>query len=264
MTDVLDRDDLLSTQEVRPKITIVEETAQAVCPDCGASFKGPLRNAALGRHRSSKHGIKGQSDRNTRRTAPKSGQRRPRRNGTARPASSPTAGAASVPSRSRRRPLGQGIADVIEKVAQMAGNVNPATGNALVFAAPALGNSVDGVVAGTFVDKRLLQPAAAGSEKWGKLAGAAGLPMMVFAISMQPALAVVLESELRRAMVVCLRERVTTLKRQRAEERKVTDALEELAELDPELAKSPDPIGLMLQQILAPILEGQAAGEPSA
>lgn len=244
MTDVLTNpfsppaeDEMFSPNETRPKITIEQAPATASCPECGASFTGPLRNPALGRHRKAKHGVAGTSKARSAKKTPAS----PRK---------PTAGStrtATTGASSRRRPLGEGLGDVIEKLAGVFANVNPPAGNALAFAAPALGASVDGVVAGTFVDKKVLQPLSNGSEKWGKLAGAAGLPFMALAVSMQPQLFSVLEGEMRKAMVVCLRERVKILKKRRDEERKVTDALAELAELDPELAASPDPIGAMLQ-----------------
>lgn len=246
-------DDLLSPKEPTPKISApAAPPAEAKCPECGSSFTGPFRNRLLGAHRKAKHGVAG--------TAKPKRATKKAADAPSRPRSSPRSTTSSAGATSRRRPLGEGIGDVLEKVAGLFGNVSPAAGNALAFAAPALGASIDGVVAGTYVDKRVLQPAAAGSEKWGKLAGAAGLPVMVLAVSMQPAMYTVLEGEMRKAMVVCLRERVMVLKKRRAEEKKVTDALAELAELDPELAASPDPIGDLLRGIFAPMMqtEGEA------
>lgn len=247
-----DEEELFSPKESTPKISApASPPAEAKCPECGSSFTGPFRNRLLGAHRKAKHGVAGTSK-------PKGATKRPadatRPRSPSRSSSTSSAGTAS----GRRRPLGEGLGDILEKVAGVFANVNPPAGNALAFAAPALGNSIDRVVAGTYVDKKLLQPAASGSEKWGALAGAAGLPVMVLAVSAQPALFGVLEGEMRKAMVVCLRERVVVLKKRRAEEKKVTDALAELAELDPELANSDDPIGDLLRGIFVSVTQADA------
>ena len=159
----------------------------------------------------------------------------------------------------RRRPVGELLGDVIEKLAVMAGAFNPPGARALAFASPALGGSLDKVVAGSYIDKRVLQPLVGGTEKWATLASAAGLPFMVMAVSMQPQLFPVLETQMRAAMVVCLEERVRVLKKRRVQEKNVTKILGELKGIDDELAQSEDPIGDLLQGFFAGFVQEEAA-----
>ena len=160
------------------------------------------------------------------------------------------AGKETVPPTPRRRPVGDLLGELIEKLAVLAGSFNPPGARALAFASPALGNSLDGIVAGTMIDKRVLQPLTAGTEKWATLASALGLPMMVAAVSLQPELFPVLETQMRAAMVVCLDERVKVLRKRRGKEQNVAKALSALVELDPQFAESADPIGDLLHGFL--------------
>jgi hypothetical protein len=160
------------------------------------------------------------------------------------------AGKELIPPSPRRRPVGELLGELIEKLAVLAGSFNPPGARALAFASPALGSSLDGIVAGTMIDKRVLQPLTAGTEKWATLASALGLPMMVAACSMQPELFPVLETQMRAAMVVCLDERVKVLKKRRGKEQNVAKALAALVELDPQFAESADPIGDLLHGFL--------------
>jgi hypothetical protein len=157
------------------------------------------------------------------------------------------AGKEPVPPSPRRRPVGELLGELIEKLAVLAGSFNPPGARALAFASPALGSSLDGIVAGSMIDKRVLQPLTAGTEKWATLASALGLPMMVAACSMQPELMPVLETQMRAAMVVCLEERVKVLKKRRKKETDVARILSELAVIDSQFAESADPIGELLQ-----------------
>ena len=135
---------------------------------------------------------------------------------------------------------------MIEKLAVLIGSVNPPGARALIFASPALGSSIDSIVAGSPIDKRILQPLTVGAEKWATLASALGLPMMVAAVSLQPELRVVLEPQMRAAMVVCLDERVKVLKKHRKKEQDMAKTLADLVEMDPQFAESKDPIGDLL------------------
>ena len=155
------------------------------------------------------------------------------------------------------------LGELIEKLAVLAGQFNPPGARALAFASPALGASLDGIVAGTIVDKRLLQPLTAGTEKWATLASALGLPMMVAAVSMQPELFPVLETQMRAAMVVCLEERVKVLRKRRKKETDIAKVLAELAVIDSQFAESEDPIGDLLSGffVVPAVPEGEPGGE---
>jgi len=215
-TDLVEVDDLLSDREVMPSVATT-----------------PI--LAVGKPRAEKKRAAGSSPVATKRAAhPK---------GAAGKDSSP------LPS-PRRRPVGDLLGELIEKLAVLAGSFNPPGARALAFASPALGSSLDGIVAGTMIDKRVLQPLTAGTEKWATLASALGLPMMVAAVSLQPELFPVLETQMRAAMVVCLDERVKVLKKRRGKEQNVAKALAALVELDPQFAESADPIGDLLHGFL--------------
>jgi hypothetical protein len=178
------------------------------------------------------------------------------------PSPKSVAGREAVTPSPRRRPVGELLGEVIEKLAVLAGSVNPPGARALVFASPALGSSLDGIVAGSMIDKRILQPLTIGTEKWATLASALGLPMMVAACSLQPELMPVLETQMRAAMVVCLDERVKVLKKHRGKEQNVAKLLVELKAMDPQFADSEDPIGDLLAGFfeMPPIPEGEPSG----
>jgi hypothetical protein len=230
-TDVIVVDDLLSDREVMPSV----KTTPVL---------------TIGPPKAVKH-----SDSSTEKRAPTA-----KRAASARPKGAAGKDSSPLPS-PRRRPVGDMLGELIEKLAVLAGSFNPPGARALAFASPALGSSLDGIVAGTMIDKRVLQPLTAGTEKWATLASALGLPMMVAAVSMQPELFPVLETQIRAAMVVCLDERVKVLRKRRHKEQDVAKALSALVELDPQFAESQDPIGDLLHGFLE--MPAVPEGEPS-
>lgn len=146
----------------------------------------------------------------------------------------------------RRRPLGDSLARVILQVGRMVNTlVDPPTGAAIMFEAGALGAAVDGVIAGTFIDKPL-QKGAAVAERFEPLVPLVMLPAMTFMLSKNPAMSGVLEGELREALEDVLAQSLPLLRQRAARTRMTVDALKELKMLDPALADSDDPVGDIL------------------
>ncbi len=237
MTSLLDEADLLSDKEIQPSLA----TAPAI-------VVGKPTNEKMAKAWATR-----------RANAAKAGTTPPKKAPAKRVAARGEIDGAPAP---RRRPVGELIGDVLEKVAVIAGNFNPPGARALAFASPALGRSLDGIVAGSPIDKRVLQPLTAGTEKWATLASALGLPFMVMAVSMQPELKTVLEPQIRAAMVVCLEEQVKVLKKRRAREKDVTKLLGELANIDDSFKDSKDPIGELLDGFFAGMPEPETVPEP--
>lgn len=247
MTDLLtEEDELLSQTESVPVAAVEPSKIGLECPECGAT-KGKmglpfLTKAALGTHRATIHGVYSEDPKKQRkRAAPK---KSPAKN-VSRETSRPT-----TPRTPTRRPLGESLARIILQVGRIVNSIEPPTGAAIMFEAGALGEAVDKLVAGTFIDKPL-QKGASVAEKFEPLVPLVTMPAMVFMLSHNPALESVLEGELREALEDVLVQSLPLLRRRATRTKQTVDALAELKVIDPNLASSDDPIGDILHDFFA-------------
>ena len=240
--------DLLSDKEKAPKHdprpTVVHE-ATANCPECGASFRGTMRNAHLGMHRRHKHGIAGSST-STKKKVP----------------AKKAAKAAKAPLTERvRTPLPEGkrrkpASDIIRRlfmtgskvVAVMPGQEPVAA--CLAFESAAAGAAIDKAVVGSFIDRLVIQKLAGASERWEGLSSVVALPVCVVLVTRYPSLFATLEDDMREAVEDILITSLPTLQRKAERQRKAVGALSELMKVSPELANSQDPIGEVMRGFL--------------
>lgn len=132
------------------------------CPDCDFVAKpGPMARMSLGRHRKWKHNTPGKTA-GPKKAAPK-----------AKKESAPKV--ASAPVRSARRSAARLLVPVWNVVA---GAVPGRAGAVMAWEAPAAGPVLDKALAGTIVDRILLQRLAREEDKWGDVFSLAILPVV--------------------------------------------------------------------------------------
>lgn len=249
MTDLLDDvDEILSSREVLPTPAApARESALKTCPECGTSKNKLgvpfLTQAQVNTHRASTHGYRNPEATPKKKVAKK--ETAPKAPAAERTRSAPV----------RRRPLGESLARVILQLGRVINAVEPPTGAAIMFEAGALGEAIDKAIAGSPLDKPL-QKAAGVSERFEPLVPLVTMPAMVFMISKTPALQGMLEGELREALEDVLVQSLPLLKKRAQRTKATVDALAELSMLDPEMAKSTDPIGDLLESFFGAM--GQA------
>ena len=229
-------EDLLSAHEVVPKHLKAEPEPEP-CPYCDKTFKaGGFGRAHLANHIKYTHKDK----------APlkKTPLAKPK---PKLPKSAAVAKAVPEPKAKARKPAGENLSLLVSGGAQFAAKSGYVPlANALMFEAPAAGQAIDLAIAGTFVDRKIVQPLVGGAEKWEALGAVITLPVMVQLISVYPGLQADFEPQLRRAAEEILILSVPTIRKKVERDRKVVDALAELGHLDPAIAADPDPIGSII------------------
>jgi hypothetical protein len=225
--EVVEPEDLLTPNEVAPKE--VKTKPEYVCELCGKVYKGIIGKANLGNHIKYKHS--GEVLEKQRKALPKT--------------------KAAIKAVEDAKKTRHDTADTISLVVTGAAQFAAKTGmlplaNTLLFEAPAAGVAIDRAVAGTFVDKKVLQPLAGGAEAWGAVGAIVSLPVMVHLVSLHPNLAVALEGQMRSAAEEILILSVPTMKKKAVKNAKLIEALVELGKLSPEIAADPDPVGSLI------------------
>ena len=250
LTGVLDGDesptntaeDLLSAHEVVPKQAKAEPETEP-CPYCDKTFKaGGFGRAHLANHIKHTHPDKAP----LKKTPPANGKPQ-------LPKSAAVAKAVPEPKAKARKPAGENLSLLVSGGAQFAAKSGYVPlANALMFEAPAAGQAIDLAIAGTFVDRKIVQPLVGGAEKWEALGAVITLPVMVHLISVYPGLQSAFEPQLRRAAEEILILSVPTIRKKVERDRKVVDALAELGHLDAAIAADPDPIGSIIGGFFGP------------
>jgi len=250
LTGVLDGDesptdtaeDLLSAHEVVPKHLKAEPETES-CPYCDKTFKaGGFGRAHLANHVKYSH----KDEAPLKKTPP--AKPKPKL-----PKSAALAKAVPEPKAKARKPAGENLSLLVSGGAQFAAKSGYVPlANALMFEAPAAGQAIDLAIAGTFVDRKIVQPLVGGAEKWEALGAVITLPVMVHLISIYPGLQSAFEPQLRRAAEEILILSVPTIRKKVERDRKVVDALAELGHLDPAIAADPDPIGSIIAGFYGP------------
>jgi hypothetical protein len=242
MVDMTIDADLMSTNESVPSAPKAPAAgpASVTCHYCPESFEGGTRWFARGRHEKAKHNEEWAASK-------KPGAKKPaaKKPATKRVAAAkkPTGGT------TKRVSAADSLSDNIGRAARMLGAMNPAMSRALVFSAPATGQAIDEVVAGTIVDK-VIQPFAKAADKWDRLGGVLSFPILFAIVSAKPDLLPMLEDDLREATIDVLIASIPTLIKKKAREKQAFDALARLGEVDERYRTAADPVGLMLRDLL--------------
>ena len=261
MTDLLrgvddTLDSMTSQSETAPKAAPAEAPA-TTCRYCSKTFDtfGPARFFQRGAHEKKEHhkewlaakaGVKP--------TAKKAAPKKPN---VSRETSKVTV-------KSKRIPAADTIATNLSRVGRMVARTsvsNIPIGNALDFSSAATGAAVDTLVAGTIVDRLVIQKVAGVADKWEKVGGVLAFPVLVAVISRNPALFPVLESELREATLDVIIASIPSMQKKAAKERQAVDALSKLRAVDPRYAEAADPILLILQDIFGAPIQAGDGGE---
>jgi len=103
---------------------------------------------------------------------------------------------------------------------------SPAAQRAIAWQAPGAGRALDQALAGSFVDRLLLQKAASAQDKYTPLMSLVGLPVMLALCEKNPALFPVLHGQMRSAISYSIEAALDAA----AEEKKRQDKLREKAE----------------------------------
>jgi hypothetical protein len=228
-------DDLLSAHEVVPK-AVKAEVKIYTCDICRKIYaKGPdhIRRTNLANHMRHQHKDAAPAKAKAVANLPKSAV---------------AAKATPEPKPKARKPAGENLALLVSGGAQLAassGHIPLA--QALAFEAPAAGQAIDTAIAGSFIDRKIVQPITGGAEKWEAVGACLTLPLMVHLISVYPQMQGPLLPHLRRAVEDVLVLSVPTIRKRVEKDRKLAEALEELGHLDKTIADDPDPVGSILE-----------------
>jgi len=236
--------EILSTHETAPKASKTPAPSNSnQCHYCHETFEGAARAVKRGYHEKQKHREEWEANRSP--VAKKAAKRTAKR---VIPPKEPVTGPVA---KAKRISAAETIATNIGRVARILNGMDEPLSRALVFSAPATGQAIDEFVAGTVVDRVVVQRFATISDKWERLGGVIAFPILVAVISRNPALFPVLENELRDATIDVLIANIPTLEKQKAREGKAIAALRKLGQIDERFATSTDPIGLILRDLFA-------------
>lgn len=217
----------------------VANVASLTCRYCPEIFEGTTRAWTRGRHEKAQHRALWEAAK----VAPK-----PKAKKAAKAA--PAAKKAPAPRPAAKRiPAGEAIGRNVARIGKMLGTIDPPMAKALVFSASATGAAADELIAGTIVDRVVVQRFAGVADKWERLGGVLAFPVLVAVISRNPNLLPVLEDDLRDATLDVIIASMPTYEKQAQREKKAVDALRRLGQIDERYAASDDPIGLILQDL---------------
>lgn len=180
-----------------------------------------------------------------------------------------------APPKGRRIPAGDVLTSVVSILGagMMQTGLSVPTGRALRLEASLLGSELDTAVAGTIVDRQLVQPLVKTKGRFEHIAPLVALPMMTFMLDKNPAMLPTVYPLLRATMMQMLPDLVKAKKREIADEEKLREAAKELGELDPELAEmfgaDVDPIDVLIQSLFPQppepvVMEPGSAWNPDA
>ena len=122
-----------------------------------------------------------------------------------------------------------------------------ALGQYLQWNAPATAEVIDENVRDTFIDKKFLQPLAAGKDKVGAVGGVVAPPLLIFAIEANPNLLGTLYPALYMAIEASLDSLLPAKKRAEARAKKRADAIRE--SFGPDLPAGVDPVASMIESL---------------
>lgn len=162
---------------------------------------------------------------------------------------------ADAPKTSERPPKGAGrrtsTAETISDAWQGLGGVAMRTGHAplgryLQWQSPAAGELLDQAISGTFIDKKLLQPAVRARGRFDVVAAVVGPPAIILAIEANPNRAPVLLPVLKQSIRSSLPTILPAMKKAAAREEKVNASVREMF---PDIPEGVDPVDLVIDQL---------------
>lgn len=137
--------------------------------------------------------------------------------------------------------------------------VSPAGGMALKLEAPLLGPALDKAVAGTIVDKAVIQPLVKTKGKFDEVAPLVMFPALVAVLERSPAMLPQVYPFLRMAIVPMLDQLVVSMRKQALEEEKLRAAAAELSAMSPEFAamfeSGSEPVDAILEFVIGRKIE---------
>jgi hypothetical protein len=280
----------------------------ATCPECEAEFEGGWAFARLGTHRKKEHGVMPGGKEAPTVTDPAGAGDLPQETGTgagdqlfpdsqAPPERKPGKSEKPAPERGTIRNLfakkakepqaktterkprltfrRQSTAPLFEFVWGQAGQglmmtgVDVPVGRVLTLQAPMVGDVLDEAIKGTAVDK-IIQPFVRQGDRAKLIAAVVLPPLCVGLIERNPELAEPLAPVLRAVMMPMLVELAASLKKAKAQEQKMVEALADLGELFPQelLAEAKkrgqSPVDLIIESFFAPSPQPQNNGSAPA
>jgi hypothetical protein len=119
-------------------------------------------------------------------------------------------------------------------------------GRYLTWQAPAAGEILDDALKGTFVDKKIVQPAVKARGSLDALAAVLGPPAIIFAIERNPQRASVLLPALKSSIRSSLPTLLPAMKKSQDREKKIDEAVREMF---PDLPPDVDPVDEILEQM---------------
>lgn len=153
----------------------------------------------------------------------------------------------------KRKPAAEIYGIPFEIGAEIAAIANkPATATMLAIQSPYAGHILDQALAGTIVDRVLVQPAARGQDRFGALMAVFAPPLIVMSIERNPQRAPALVPLLKRSLRMSAPFIAEGLKKKRIEEEKLQSVIEELYPTAPEGSTALD---VMIMEILAPLMQ---------
>ena len=252
MTDVLNHtnplDDLVSENETKPKAA-EKAPPSSDCRYCPKVFTGGARFVQRGLHEKRDHNEEWLKAKAT-------GEKPKKKAAKKAPAARPVGAA-----KGKRIAAGESIAQAVSLASQLVVRVDGPMGRALHFSAPATGEAIDELIAGTVVDRVVVQKFAGAADRWEKVGGVIAFPILIALVSRNLELFPVLEDQLRSATVDVITASIPTLEKKRNREKKAADSLRRLGEVDARFANSDDPILLFLQDIFNPPEATETRGE---
>jgi hypothetical protein len=233
-------DDALSTAETKPQAA-KPEPKSTKCRYCTETFEGQWGSARRGMHEKKVHPDEW--------TRAKAGVKPAKKVAKKAPAAKKPITGPVTQAKGRRIPAAESIGRNLGRLGKLVGNVDGPLGRAIAFSAPATGDAVDELVAGTVVDRVVIQRFAGAADKWEKFGGVVAFPVLIALVSRNPQLFIPLEDDLREATLDVIIASIPTFEKQAAKERKAVDALARLKKVDERYANSDDPIKLILEDI---------------
>ena len=177
----------------------------------------------------------------------------------------PSSGPVLPPTHEKRpsiSPKRMPAADLIESGWAVMGGIvsrspmHTALGRYLQWQAPATGNVLDKALAGTMVDRKLVQPAVRAHDNLGAIGAILGPPLLIWSIERDPSKSSVLLPILRAQILASLPTMVDAMKRQKSRDDKVSKSIRELF---PDLPEGADPV----EEILAYLFNGPVPAAPT-
>jgi len=160
-----------------------------------------------------------------------------------------------APKTNERAPRGSGrrvtVSDTLEDIWTGIGGLAVRTNHAplgryLQWQAPAAGQLLDEVVAGTVIDRKLLQPAVKARGRLDVVIALLGPPGIILAIERNPQNAQMLLPALKSSLRSSLPTLLPAMKKAAAKEQKVSDAIKDMF---PDMPDGVDPIDMVIDQL---------------